>query len=102
MDIGYRNDGVPGIELTGTLGHLGRKLVAKDTGIFKIGLLAGKGMEIRAANTDPADEQHDLTLCCYRFRNIKELEMAGFPAADCFHGKQDASWIRAVQVSRAC
>jgi len=54
MDIGYRNDGVSSLKLPGTLCHFSRKFVAKDTRIFKIGLLSGEGMEIRAANADSA------------------------------------------------
>ena len=67
------------------------EFVAKDTRIFKIGLLTGEGMEIRAANADSADAQHDFILCHFRFRDIKGLEMTGFPATNRFHGKQDVA-----------
>jgi len=55
MDIGDRNDGVSSLKPLGALCHFSRKFVAKDTRIFKIGLLPGEGMEIRAANADSAD-----------------------------------------------
>ncbi len=101
MNVGDGYYRLPCLEIPGVLGNFRGELVAEDTRVFEIRLLATEGMEIGSADADIADAEHYLTICRYRFRDIKGFKMTGIPAGDGFHGLEDAAGNSPVQVSRA-
>jgi hypothetical protein len=101
VNVGYGNHYLPRLEIPGVLGNFRSEFVAEDTRVFEIRLLPAKGMEISTTDADLADTEHYLTICRFRFRDIKGFKMTGLPAGDGFHGFDDAAGNSLVQVSRA-
>ena len=101
MNVGDGDHCLPRLEIPGVLGNFRGEFVAEDTWIFEIGLLPGKGMEVSTTDADLADTEHYLTICHFRFRDIKGFKMTGLPAGDGFHDFEDAVGNSRVQVSRA-
>ena len=98
VEIGNDVDGIAGFQVRTfrRRHHLGRELVAHDPRIHEIRLVALIDVHVGAADADAADAHQCLARAGHGHGALDDLQLAGFPAEDGFHGLRHAGRVSAL------